>query len=136
MKLTADDLAITPDQFKALMKQFKTMDIEVQPNIVVEILEALKHNSFDNFMTALRSSANLKEAIWKGEEFNTSRAAISREIKILKSKPIGAITEMTCRKCQVIRQVEFITAQKRSADEGETVTYTCLTCGEKWKNNG
>ena len=33
------------------------------------------------------------------------------------------------------QNVNCITKQQRSADEGATDFYTCLDCGNKWKHN-
>lgn len=43
------------------------------------------------------------------------------------------VTEQ-CPKCGHER-ASFYTMQMRSADEGETVFYTCLKCAHKWRQN-
>ena len=40
----------------------------------------------------------------------------------------------TCPKCHK-QNVNCITKQQRSADEGATDFFTCLDCGYKWKHN-
>ena len=42
--------------------------------------------------------------------------------------------DKTCPKCKG-NNVNCITKQVRSADEGATDFFTCLDCGNKWKHN-
>jgi len=135
-QFSADGLNLTDEQFKALKSKIKGLNIEIQPNIELEVIEALEHNGYADFMTNLDTANTFKDAIWKGKEFNNARYAINREVKILKSKPIPPTTEMVCKKCNALRKIEFTTVQTRGGDEGATTTFTCLTCGERWKING
>lgn len=45
-----------------------------------------------------------------------------------------ATVSETCPKCNHER-ASFYTMQLRSADEGQTVFYTCLKCAHKWRLN-
>lgn len=38
-----------------------------------------------------------------------------------------------CPKCGTEEEMSFINVQTRSADEGESIYFTCLTCGVKFK---
>jgi len=46
----------------------------------------------------------------------------------------GPQIEMDCIKCPS-REVTWSQAQLRSADEGSTIFYRCLRCGERWQEN-
>lgn len=46
----------------------------------------------------------------------------------------GPLVERKCRKCGHDRQT-FATLQTRSADEGQTVFYTCVKCGAQENEN-
>lgn len=45
-----------------------------------------------------------------------------------------ATVKMTCDNCGN-DEVTYYQKQIRSADEGTTVFYTCVTCGHKWNTN-
>ncbi|KAI0155011.1 hypothetical protein GGR57DRAFT_502196 [Xylariaceae sp. FL1272] len=45
-----------------------------------------------------------------------------------------AFTNETCEKCGN-NEVKFSAVQLRSADEGSTIFYTCVKCGNKWNTN-
>ena len=46
----------------------------------------------------------------------------------------GPIVERVCSKCGHDQQT-FMTLQTRSADEGQTIFYTCMKCGAKENEN-
>ncbi|KAE8351704.1 transcription factor S-II-domain-containing protein [Aspergillus coremiiformis] len=46
----------------------------------------------------------------------------------------GPKIEVECAKC-LGRDVVYSQVQLRSADEGSTIFYTCLKCGERWREN-
>lgn len=51
-----------------------------------------------------------------------------------KTSETQAVVEETCPKCGH-NEASFYTMQMRSADEGQTVFYTCTKCEHKWKQN-
>eukprot|EP00762_Andalucia_godoyi_P002352 ANDGO_07511.mRNA.1 DNA-directed RNA polymerase I subunit RPA12 len=51
-----------------------------------------------------------------------------------KNESDNAVVNETCPKCS-FGQASFFTMQLRSADEGQTVFYTCLKCAHKWSVN-
>lgn len=46
----------------------------------------------------------------------------------------GPIAEKTCPKCNY-HEMSYATAQLRSADEGQTIFYTCVRCRFKFTEN-
>lgn len=62
--------------------------------------------------------------------FNPRESLIKKESKIDK----GPVVERKCKKCPSERMYYF-TLQTRSADEGQTVFYTCCDCGAQENEN-
>lgn len=58
--------------------------------------------------------------------FDGTKEAVNRKTQ--------AIVEETCPKC-CFGKASFYTMQMRSADEGQTVFYSCMKCSHKWKQN-
>lgn len=64
-------------------------------------------------------------------QFN-ERDSIARKRRTFAAE--GPIVERVCAKCGHDKQY-FATLQTRSADEGQTIFYTCLKCGAKENEN-
>lgn len=59
------------------------------------------------------------------------------DMELFKRESIATLTkncDAICPRCKK-QNVNCITMQTRSADEGATDFYTCLDCGKKWKHN-
>ncbi|XP_023331987.1 DNA-directed RNA polymerase I subunit RPA12-like [Eurytemora carolleeae] len=75
-----------------------------------------------------------------GDEFKstTTKYTVSfNKLKIPKKKQEeaeGPVLERTCPKCSN-NEMSFATLQLRSADEGQTVFFTCTKCGYKETEN-
>ena len=69
-------------------------------------------NIFDNITSSRTIVFNLRENLIKSE---------SKADK-------GPVVERKCKKC-TSEQMYYFTLQTRSADEGQTVFYTCCNCG-------
>ncbi|XP_054163996.1 DNA-directed RNA polymerase I subunit RPA12-like [Oppia nitens] len=65
--------------------------------------------------------------------FNT-RHLIHKSSHTSQDKAEGPVIERKCQKCGHEKQT-FATLQTRSADEGQTVFYTCLKCGAQENEN-
>ncbi|KAJ1560626.1 DNA-directed RNA polymerase I core subunit rpa12, partial [Cladochytrium tenue] len=65
-----------------------------------------------------------------------SRKVLGSRAAGLKEKGLkdGATIEEKCPKCEA-PEMTFHTAQLRSADEGQTVFYSCVKCGYKFSVN-
>jgi len=80
------------------------------------------------------------ELIISGQDFRETE--VSYVVKFNKvQKPAkkntdaeGPVIERTCPKCNNDK-MSFMTLQLRSADEGQTVFFTCTKCGYKEKEN-
>ena len=64
--------------------------------------------------------------------FNEREELASRKRKTYDAE--GPVVERLCAKCGHDKQY-FATQQTRSADEGQTIFYTCLKCGAKENEN-
>ncbi|KAL3482034.1 hypothetical protein BJX99DRAFT_218048 [Aspergillus californicus] len=54
--------------------------------------------------------------------------------QLVSSGPSGPRVDTDCAKCP--SQVAIYTeAQLRSADEGSTIFYTCISCGHRWRED-
>jgi len=63
--------------------------------------------------------------------FNSREAQadnVKRKKKNKKSEADGPIVDRKCLKCSN-EKMTYSTLQLRSADEGQTVFYTCISCG-------
>ena len=58
----------------------------------------------------------------------------SRPVQVQKREDTGATVKEDCPKCGN-PELQFHTAQLRSADEGQTVFYECAKCGYKFSVN-
>ncbi|XP_059058633.1 DNA-directed RNA polymerase I subunit RPA12 [Achroia grisella] len=66
-------------------------------------------------------------------DFNTVSAVTNKDI-INMDNPEGPVVERKCPKCGNER-MSYATLQLRSADEGQTVFYTCTSCKFKETEN-
>ena len=57
-----------------------------------------------------------------------------RNKKQLKPESAGPVVDMECKSCGN-GQMTYATLQTRSADEGQTVFYTCTKCGFQFNEN-
>ena len=59
------------------------------------------------------------------------------DVSLFKHKYVETMIKNCDKKCPACghQNVNCITKQQRSADEGATDFYTCLDCGNKWKHN-
>jgi DNA-directed RNA polymerase I subunit RPA12 len=81
-------------------------------------------DQFDGITNTTTIVFNSRDLITKSKSNNKTNSSTSE----------GPIVERKCSKCGHERQT-FATLQTRSADEGQTVFYTCLKCGAQENEN-
>ncbi len=64
---------------------------------------------------------------------STENIDIGKKSEDKNEQSLGPIAEKTCKKCG-FNQMAYATVQLRSADEGQTVFYTCMKC--RYFHNG
>ena len=100
------------------------LSIDVSTEIKCRLCEqTIDVNQFDGISSTTRIVFNSKSLIQKSNNKNNT---------IPESE--GPVVERKCAKCGHERQT-FATLQTRSADEGQTVFYTCLKCGAQENEN-
>jgi DNA-directed RNA polymerase I subunit RPA12 len=82
-------------------------------------------HQFDGITNTTRIVFNSRDLIVKSKSNNNKTNSSTSE---------GPIVERKCSKCGHDRQT-FATLQTRSADEGQTVFYTCVKCGAQENEN-
>ena len=73
----------------------------------------------------MRSESIEKEVLDEDEDVAAS---------MVPQKKARAVAKETCPKCGN-PEMEYFTMQLRSADEGQTIFYTCVSCRWKWKQD-
>jgi len=71
---------------------------------------------------------------WNHPAFDVYREIIAEEEKFLIEPPQMEEGIIACRKCKS-KKTTYYQRQIRRADEGFTLFITCLSCGEKWREN-
>lgn len=87
---------------------------------------------FDGLTTTTTIVFNSKE-YWK-REYKKSQERRKKNKNIIEDEIDGPIVDMECRKCGH-GKMSYATLQTRSADEGQTIFYTCIKCGAKFNEN-
>ena len=72
------------------------------------------------------------ELYWKLPTFTDEKKSADKEKENMKTERKAISGVGKCFKCGATT-LSFSTAQTRSGDEGETVTFVCSQCGNKWK---
>lgn len=89
------------------------------------------------FVSCPICSLQVDASVFNGLSTFTRVTFNERELVARKRKTIdaeGPVVERLCAKCGHDKQY-FATLQTRSADEGQTIFYTCLKCGAKENEN-
>ncbi|XP_057964176.1 DNA-directed RNA polymerase I subunit RPA12 [Malania oleifera] len=92
-----------------------------------------------------KSKQSLKEIAGKETCYTATAEDIRRElnieplikldgIKFDEVKVKKSTTNQACPNCNYTK-AEYEARQMRSADEGQTITYTCLKCNHRWREN-
>ena len=104
-------------------------------NFILEVVGLLNTIGFDKTVTHLK--ANTKESyrfniIKNSEPFTGEKQRFfletTRDIRTVKME-----SNIKCKRCKEY-QIETVTKQVRSADEGETTFYKCRNCGFGWQD--
>ena len=102
-------------------------------NFIIEIIGMINNYGFNKTYDYLKSKQKEKiryNIVKKSEAFKQARRRFFLEAtKTLRTVKIDSY--LSCPKCKLY-QVNSITEQKRSGDEGATTTNTCTNCGHIW----
>lgn len=79
----------------------------------------------------LTSAPNAESAFWNMASLERARKDLEREIYRMQEHETGTRGVAKCGRCNS-DNLGFSLSQTRSADEGFTVHYRCLDCGNRW----
>jgi DNA-directed RNA polymerase subunit M/transcription elongation factor TFIIS len=94
-------------------------------------LEQNINNRFHAVIQYLESASSYDDIIWNQSLFDSIKLQIADEIKRSLYKPTGTKGIGVCRQCGS-DDLQIITKQTRSCDEGQASEYNCLECKFKW----
>ena len=94
-------------------------------------LEQNIDNRFNSVVKYLELATSYDDIVWNQPLFETIRIEITDEIKRSLYKPTGIKGIGKCRQCGS-EELQILTKQTRSCDEGQASEYNCLDCKFKW----
>lgn len=94
-------------------------------------LEKNIDNRFNSIVKYLDLATSYDDIVWNQPLFDTIKIEIADEIKRSLYKPAGIKGIGKCRQCGS-EELQILTKQTRSCDEGQASEYNCLDCKFKW----
>lgn len=94
-------------------------------------LEQNMDNRFNSVVKYLELATSYDDIVWNQPLFDTIKIEIADEIKRSLYKPSGTKGIGKCRQCGS-EELQILTKQTRSCDEGQASEYNCLECKFKW----
>lgn len=96
----------------------------------------LPTGEYTSLVKCVNCGKSVSITVFDGISSSTTIVFNKHEDLIAKDKEInkGPIVERKCRKCPS-EKMYYFTLQTRSADEGQTVFYTCTNCGAQENEN-
>jgi len=102
-----------------------------QRSYFYEWANLLRTSSVVDVLDYLTSAQDAESAFWNMAVFDRARRDLERELAMLQETETGVRGIARCGRC-TSDNLGFSMSQTRSADEGFTVHYRCLDCGNRW----
>jgi DNA-directed RNA polymerase subunit M/transcription elongation factor TFIIS len=120
--MIVDRLNDIADEDNISMLNSKNIRLNLEQNI---------DNRFNSVVKYLELATSYDDIIWNQPLFDTIKIEIADEIKRSLYKPTGIKGIGKCRQCGS-EELQILTKQTRSCDEGQASEYNCLDCKFKW----